>query len=143
VGDDLFQLWLPQLEYVAAEDQRWRYGATWPHGECILRVWHTAGGGYFAVVTETGRGLSVTNCAAGIYRRLRERYARHPFALAEYWPDGESGEAHVDMVHTPHEGTLQRWTRLWPTPDTNPLHDLLETWWAVNGADIVGQPRWQ
>lgn len=141
MSDDLFQLWLPQLEFMVTEDPYWRFGATWPYGECHLRVWHAALGGYFAVATELGRGLSAASCAGGIYRVLRERYARYAFALAVYHPPTMPGEEHVDLAHPPHDGVPQRWTRLWPTPETSPLHDLLETWWLVNGPDIVGQVR--
>jgi hypothetical protein len=129
--------WLPMLQALCQDIPEWVYH---PPGQCAgtarLRVWGTADGGFFAVVTETGTGLSVTNAADWIWRFLQSRYGL-PFALAEYWPEGESGPAHVDLVQPSAGGAFLGWQALWPVGPDNPQADLLDFWWSMHGADIL------
>lgn len=131
-------LWLPNLGLKVFDQAEWRYRPDLhgPSGEARLRVWRAEGGGFFAVVTETGLGLSVTSAAADIWQRVERRYAGEAFALAELWPEGHSGEEHVDLVLPPRGGQVS-WRRLWPAGELVPLRSVLDTWWLVNGADIL------
>jgi hypothetical protein len=96
--------------------------------------------GCFAIVTESGVGLSVTSAAAAVYRRLCLEYGL-PFGLAELWPEGQSGPAHLDLV-VPSPGSLHGavWRRLWPTGSGGALDgwnpDAARMWVSVNAADI-------
>jgi hypothetical protein len=128
--------WLPGLSRVIIDDPQWRFrDGHGPHGLARLRVWQALEPGHFAVVTAGGGGLSVTNGAASIWLALTRQFGE-PLGLAEYWPEGESGTAHADLVLPPRNGSLE-WQRLWPVHPSHPQHDLLSTWWLVHGGDIL------
>jgi hypothetical protein len=130
--------WLPALGGLLRDEPDWLYQAAsaGPFGKARLRVWQTPEGAMFAVVTETGQGLSVTNAATPIWRWLHCRYGVR-VGLAEYWPEGQSGPAHVDLVLPPQKGFPQDWLRLWPVSDGNPHAALMSTWWSVYGDEIL------
>jgi hypothetical protein len=127
------ELWLPTLGNRVLDVLNWRYSdMSGMHGEARLRVWDTPDGGFFAVVTERGRGMSVTNATDGIWKRLTAMYGR-PLGLAELWPEGQSGPAHLDLALP----ELRKWVRLWPAGDENPMSGLLAAWWAVHAGDVL------
>lgn len=129
--------WLPMLAARCEDIREWAYHTPEGCGVARLRVWDTSDGGFFAVVTAAGDGLSVTNAADWIWRFLESRYGR-PLGLAEFWPEGESGPAHADLVlPPPPRGASPGWLALWPVPPANPLSGLLGFWWDVNGAEIL------
>ena len=130
-------LYLPALVSKVRDEPQWYYyppQAAAP-GRARLRVWDTADGGAFAVVTETGWGLSVTN-AAGYIRQVLSRVHGQPLGLLELWPDGQSGELHADLVLESPRGGLT-WSRLHPVHPAHPGSGQLGTWWLVYGDDIL------
>lgn len=140
------KLWLPVLGRLVDEDRSWEYRneRLGPAGFARLRVWEAEAGGefrgHFAVVTESGAGLSVTNAAAAIRNRLRNVYGE-PFGLAELWPEGHSGPAHLDLVLPVRPGCRPQWLRLWPTglggkvPGWDPA--VADFWWLMNAEEIL------
>lgn len=134
------RIWLPPLRKVIRDEPRWWYPARDTgagYGEARLRVWNAALTGHFAVVTELGTGVSVTNAAGLIWQKLKAEYGM-PLGLAEHYPAGLSslGE-HVDMVLSPVGRSLD-WMRLWPVPDANPDAGMLRMWWDIYGSEITG-----
>jgi hypothetical protein len=130
--------WLPEFGDLVADAPRWEYQPPYlPAGACRLRVWEAAGQpGHFAVVTELGEGSSVTNAMDFIWKRVAAAYPGQ-LGIAEYWPEGENGSLHVDLVVDPLTGPLE-WVRAYPAPSQgNPLRSLVVSWWAVTGNDIL------
>jgi hypothetical protein len=129
--------WLPVLGRVVIDDPDWRFRDDGDgfYGTARLRVWNSLEPGHFAVVTARGDGLSVTSGAAAIWLALL-RQLGEPLGLAEYWPGGESGPAHADLVLPPRNGCLE-WQRLWPARPGHPLHGMLSTWWLVHGSEVL------
>jgi hypothetical protein len=135
--------WLPVLHELVLDDLMWVFRAGpergAPEGLARLRVW-AAGEthGHFAVVTETGAGLSVTNGAREIWRMLADQYGP-PLGLAEYWPHEQSPDTgmHVDLVLPPRHERGPEWCRLWPAARSNPHYALFEAWWTAYGLDII------
>jgi len=137
------KLWLPVLGRLAFEERAWLYQAPdgGPAGFARLRVWEGTDGGHFAVVTESGAGLSVTEAAELIRNRLRNVYGE-PFGLAELWPEGHSGPAHLDLVLPVRPGCRPQWLRLWPTGLGGTLRngwdpDVARVWWMMNAEEIL------
>lgn len=130
-------LYLPPLAR-KIRDEGWHYKPRGsPAGYTRLRVWDTAEGGFFAAVTETGSGLSVTNAAQHIWQVLVRQYGQ-PLGLLELWPEGQSGELHADLVLEDPQGLLS-WSRLYPVHPGHPLAGMLGVWWAVYGEDITAE----
>lgn len=130
------RLWLPPLGDMLADEQLVyrKGGAAGPRGVARLRAW-TAGDGRLAVVTDLGRGLSVTEAQPGLWKMLADRFGR-PFAMAEHWPEGRSGPAHVDLVLPPGtEGTGL--LRIWPVTDGHPLREYVDAWWSLCGDTVL------
>lgn len=88
-------------------------------------------------VTELGKGSSVTNSAEPIWRQLVDEYGE-PLVLFEHWRTGD-GEDHARFDQVTVVDGRPHWRRMWPTPSTNPLHDVFDRWVAVNGLDLVAQ----
>jgi hypothetical protein len=108
-------------------------------------VWLTAGRepGHLAVVTETGRGGSVTESAGQIWAGLARRYGPS-LVLLEHVPAPETGEGAetLDLVRV-GAGGEPHGARVWPTPEDNPRHAGLELWMAKYGHQIVnGTASW-
>lgn len=123
-------LWLPVLgDLVVDERLVYKRGAVGPRGVARLRVWDAVGGGHFAVVTDLGRGMSVTDARPGLRRMLQVRFGE-PFAMAEQWPG-----SHVDLVLRPVDGE-QATVRLWPDNPDSLLHGYVSAWWKTCGEAI-------
>jgi hypothetical protein len=132
--------WLPALGELLVFDPLWSYKAAGMEGICLLRVWR-ADDGHFAVVTERGMGLSVTNAAEAIRQALAERYGE-PLALAEHWTAEQApvtGE-HVDLVLPPRFPGGQGWSALWPLGTRHPHYAVCRAWWEEFGQEITGVP---
>jgi len=129
------RLWLPPLgEMLTDEELVYRVGTVGPRGVARLRAW-AAGDGRFAVVTDLGRGLPVTDAQPGLWKMLAARFGR-PFAMAEQWPEGRSGSARVDLVLPPGpQGT--ELLRIWPVTDGHPLREYVDAWWSVCGDTVL------
>lgn len=129
------RLWLPPLGDLLADEQLvYRKGAAGPRGVARLRAW-AAGDGRFAVVTDLGRGLPVTDAQPGLWKMLADRFGL-PFAMAEHWPGGGPGLAHVDLVLPPGvEGT--ELLRIWPVTGDHPLREYVTSWWSVCGDTVL------
>jgi hypothetical protein len=129
------RLWLPPLGEMLADEQLvYRLGTAGPHGVARLRAW-TAGDGWFAVVTDLGRGLAVTDAQPGLWKMLAGRFGR-PFAMAEQWPEGRSGSAHVDLVLPPGPGGTEL-VRIWPVTGDHPLREYVAAWWSACGDTVL------
>jgi hypothetical protein len=129
--------YLPPLVHKVYDNPDWTFRppqAPAP-GTARLRVWDTADGGFFAVVTECGDGLSVTNGAQHIWQTLTRQYGQ-PFGLLELWPEGESGDLHADLVLESPQGGLS-WSRVHPVHPSHPDAGMFDVWWDVYGGDIL------
>lgn len=126
------------------DDPLWTYRAGTergaPEGLARLRVWQAGGAGHFAVVTESGAGLSVTNGAREIWRALAAEFGA-PLALAEYWPHEQSPDTgvHADLVLPPSPGGAPGWCRLWPVERYHPHYALFEAWWTAYGLQVIAE----
>jgi hypothetical protein len=125
-------LWLPALGEKVFDQPQWRTQPG-PGGDARLRVWQTADGGFFAVVTEPGSWRSAVRLVAAedSWHLLSERYGE-PFGLAELW----SADGSVDLVLPPRYGRLG-WLQVQPARPGHSLAAALAAWWTVNGADIL------
>lgn len=136
--------WLPPLRELVLDDPLWTYRAGpekgAPEGLARLRVWQAGEAGHFAVVTESGAGLSVTNGAREIWRALAAQFGA-PLGLAEWWPHEQSLRhgMHADLVLPPKPGGEPRWVRLWPVHRYNPHAVLFSDWWAAYGLQIMAE----
>jgi hypothetical protein len=133
--------WLPYLDEMTHHDPRWVYrDADGVEGQAVLRVWRACEG-YFAVVTETGIGRSVTTAAQAIRAQLVARWGE-PLTLAEHWPAAQSPETgeHVDLVLPPGYPGGQGWAPLWPIGKTAPHAEVFSAWWLAYGAEITNFP---
>jgi hypothetical protein len=121
----------------------WRYSssAAAGHGYGRLRLFLPGCGGTLAIVTETGRGATVTNSDAEIVAALHEltrSVGRDPARLAvlEHWPAAESGHAgeHVDQM----SGRVV-WRRVFPLDDGDlPAEQrALRDWWDRFGRALL------
>jgi hypothetical protein len=74
----------------------WRSGAA-PRR---LRVWRTPDGTRFAIITERGPGMSVTNVAAQAYAAAAARWPGAPIRVFEHYPAGMGADAaeHFDEI---------------------------------------------
>jgi hypothetical protein len=133
--------WLPHLDEMVRFEPQWVYrDGDGVEGQAILRVWR-ARPGYFAVVTETGIGRSVTNAVRAIWDALIGEYGE-PFGLAEHWPYAQAPETgeHVDLVLPPAGPGCQGWTPLWPIARRAPHAEVNSAWWAAYGDQIANFP---
>ncbi|GAA4083005.1 hypothetical protein [Actinomadura miaoliensis] len=139
-GDALFPP-LPAPDILLLNHPRWWYPSSCAagYGRARLRVWTATIDGdpaYLAVVTELGEGASVTNSAEHI-RAVLDYALDLPLVVLEHYPAEQSpidGE-HLDQAA--RIGRDQQWRRIWPTPPTNPNHEVFETWMAVHGRDLL------
>ena len=135
---------LPPLGELIADDPFWRYplAALAGDGAAHLRVWLTTGPepGHLAVVTETSLAASITESAGRIWAGLAGRYGPS-LVLLEHNPAPETGEGTetLDLVRIGADGS-PHWSRVWSTPEDNPLHGGLELWMATDGHRIVSRP---
>jgi Family of unknown function (DUF6166) len=77
-----------------------------------LRVWRTPGGRRFAIITERGPGMSVTNVAGYAYAALAARWPGPGLRVFEHYPAGTgvSLEEHFDEITL--DGRATRWQRV-------------------------------
>jgi hypothetical protein len=133
------RLWLPSLgKMLSDEELVYHVGAVGPRGVARLRVWEAgdaAEHGRFAVVTDLGRGMPVSDAQSGLWRMLASRLGQ-PFAMAEQWPEGRKGSAHVDLVLPPGPDGPE-WLRIWPVTGDHPLREYVTAWWSVNGDAVL------
>ena len=136
---------LPPLGELIVDEPFWRHPA-WGlarEGVSHLRIWMTATDppGHVAVVTETGLEDSVTESAGRIWAELVRRYGPS-LVLLEHHPAPELSEGMetLDLVRLGADGS-PHWTRVWPTPEENPRHAVLELWMAAHGHQIVDRPQ--
>ena len=54
-------------------------------------------------------------------------------------PELAEGAETLDLVRFGADGS-PHWSRVWPTPRTNPRHGGLELWTATHGYQIVSRP---
>ena len=136
---------LPVLRELIRDEPSWRYtcGTLAGKGFCRLRVWTGGENLRVAVVSESGRGASVTNSAEMIWSALKEDYPG-ALLLLEHYPASQSmGREHLDMVLV-HRGRPE-WSAIWPTSVEHPHHAALEAWMRQYGRLIVdgGGTEWE
>ncbi|WP_188197579.1 hypothetical protein [Nonomuraea sp. SYSU D8015] len=138
---------LPRPTNVLLAQPWWSYRApTMPArtGCAHLTLWNAlhAGDtpGHLAIVSETDTGLSIINGADHIWAELTTRYG-HPLTLIEHVLPGTTfdGAEHLHECWV-DQGTL-RWRAIWPTPPTNPEHDLYEAWMNEHGPGLLNLAR--
>jgi hypothetical protein len=130
---------LPPLGELIVDDPFWRYLAgVAREGVAHLRVWTTvtASPGYLAVVTETGSGAWVTESAGRIWAVLAGRFGSS-LVLLEHHPAPESGEGMetLDLVRIGADGSAH-WSRVWPTPEENPVTPGWSCGWPLTGTRL-------
>lgn len=132
---------LPPLGQMLVNDPFWRYqsGTAAAGGVAHLRTWATSDneGRRVAVVTETGLGSSITNSIEHIWSSLVAEAPGVETVLLEHWPaEAGAGEGeHLDQVVV--DNGQPQWRRIWPTPESNPLHDSFESWMNTQGQVII------
>ena len=132
----------PALGAQLVDDACWRYPSRdCPGGTGIawLRVW-SAGDGHLAVVTELGRGVSITKAIADIWQSLASRFPG-PLIVIDTGQATEAPESeeHLDLVHV--RDRTPQWQRLWPTPPASPNHVGFDAWMAAHQRTILERFR--
>ncbi|GLX06774.1 hypothetical protein [Microbispora sp. NBRC 16548] len=133
---------LPDLARLAHEDTAWRYPSSCAGGYGIarLRVYQadsatapTSDGGtciaaVVAVVSETGKRVTVTNAAEEIWQLLWDMYGPR-LILVEHWPADQLGDGREDTWdQVVVVGGRARWRRIWPLAPENPDHEAMRAW---------------
>lgn len=128
--------WLPPLRELLRDEVPWTYrsGLAGLPGCARLRVWQAGERGHFAVVTETGTGISISTAAPSIWQALYAEYGV-PFGLAAYYPDERA-----ELVHPlQHPAGGIRFSPLWPVGEGTEHELLRTTWWDRFGLQIMAE----
>lgn len=127
--------WLPPLRELLLDDPAWSYrsGLAELPGVARLRVWRAGEAGHFAVVTETGAGLSISTAAPSIWQALLGQYGV-PFGLAAHYPAEDS---RTELVLPLQQGPGIRWFPLWPVEPGSPHEQLRTAWWDRFGLQVT------
>ena len=122
---------LPDITTPLHDDPYFRYDSRCAagHGVARLRLWRTAEHTdpvRLAVLTESGRGASLTNSAHEVWRTLTARYG-HDLVVLEHWPAGEGiGGEHLDRLVV--ADGRDHYMRVWPAGENHPLRSDLDAW---------------
>ncbi|MER6125341.1 hypothetical protein ABT173_22425 [Streptomyces sp. NPDC001795] len=129
---------VPDPHRLEVDEPAWTYPSSCAGGGgiALLRVWRTADGGYLAILTENGIGVSITNAAEEIGAKLAANFPG-PLVVLEHYRAGDGADhERLDQVLV-LPGRSAQWRAVWPVPPANPDYAVLRDWMRDYGTALL------